>query len=116
MILTSISEKPQIALIAGFTFNRLVKKNKQVAEVFKLTTYELNQVLKEPTESIVTKNGKIKALVPSKFYNYLSFFKKAIVEILPPHCPYNYKITLKEDFVPLFGPLYSLSKSELQAL
>ena len=89
----------------GFTFNRLVKKNKQVPKVFKLTIYKLNYVLKELMESIVSENEKIKALVLSQYYNYVLLFKTAVIEVLPPHHPYNYKIILKEGFVSLFGPL-----------
>ena len=39
-----------------------------------------------------------------------------MAEILPPHRSYDHKIPLKEGFTPSFGPLYSLSKPELQAL
>ena len=39
-----------------------------------------------------------------------------MAKALPPHRPYDHKILLREGFTPPFGSLYSLSKTELQAL
>ena len=35
---------------------------------------------------------------------------------LPPHQPYDHKILLQEGFTPPFGPLYLISRTELQTL
>jgi hypothetical protein len=35
---------------------------------------------------------------------------------LPRHCPYDHHIPLKDGFTPPFGPIYSLSRTELEAL
>jgi hypothetical protein len=35
---------------------------------------------------------------------------------LPPHHPYDHHIPLKDGFTPPFGPIYSLSRTELEAL
>jgi hypothetical protein len=35
---------------------------------------------------------------------------------LPPHCPYDHHIPLKDRFTLPFGPIYSLSRTELEAL
>jgi len=61
-------------------------------------------------------DDKIKELVPKDYHEYIPLFKKAVAEVLTPHRPYDHKIPLKEGFTPPFGPLYSLSKLELQAL
>ena len=63
-----------------------------------------------------SEDDKIRELVPAKYHEFLPLFKKAIADTLPPHCPYNHRITMKEGFVPLSGPLYSLFRFELQAL
>ena len=55
-------------------------------------------------------------MVPAEYHEFLPLFKKAIANVLPPHRPYNHKITLKEGFSPPVGPLYSLSSHKLQAL
>jgi len=40
--------------------------------------------------------------------------KKAVAEVLPLHRSCDHKIPLKEGFTPPLGPIYSLSKPELQ--
>jgi hypothetical protein len=35
---------------------------------------------------------------------------------LPPYCPYDHHILLKDRFTLPFGPIYSLSRTELEAL
>jgi len=112
-------EKINISMIAGSTFTRTLRKNKGIIAVFKMTLFELDQALcnyenknKEP----LTEENRIKELVPKDYHEYLPLFKKAVAEVLPPHCPYDHKIPLKEGFTPPFGPLYCLSKLELQAL
>jgi hypothetical protein len=32
------------------------------------------------------------------------------------HCPYDYRILLNDGFTPPFGPIYSLSRTELEVL
>ena len=54
--------------------------------------------------------------MPKDYHEYLPLFKKAVAEVLPLHRPYDHKIPLREGFTPPFGPLYFLSKLELQAL
>jgi hypothetical protein len=43
-------------------------------------------------------------------------FDKVVADRLPSHRPYDHKVPLKEGFEPPFGPLYSLSRPELEAL
>jgi hypothetical protein len=47
---------------------------------------------------------------------FLPLFSEAEANNLPPHCPYDHRIPLKEGFTPPFGPIYSLSQTELEAL
>ena len=54
--------------------------------------------------------------VPSEYYKFANVFSKTKAEILPPHCPYDLKINLKEGAQPLVGPIYSLLASEQEAL
>ena len=51
-----------------------------------------------------------------KNHDFIPLFKKAVANVLPPHWQYDYKITLKEGFMPPFEPIYSLSIPELKAL
>jgi len=101
-------------MIAGSTFTRTLRRKKGIIRAFKMTIYEINQALQQDEDT--TDEAKIKALVPVEYHEFLPLFKKAVAEVLPPHHSYDHKIPLKEGFIPLFGPLYSLSKPELQAL
>ena len=107
----------RIAHIAGSTFCRTLYKNQKTLVAYSTTVYELDKALKEPTpEPEDLEDAKIRELVPEDYHSYLPLFKKAIAETLPPHRPYDHKIPLQEGFTPPFGPLYSLSRPELQSL
>jgi hypothetical protein len=54
--------------------------------------------------------------VPEEYHEFADIFSKKRVDTLPPHCPYNLKINLKERTTPPFGPIYSLLQSELTTL
>ena len=51
-----------------------------------------------------------------EYYNFLLLFKKALAKGLLPYRLYDYKIPLKEGFTPLFRPIYSFSRIELEVL
>jgi hypothetical protein len=54
--------------------------------------------------------------VPVEYHKFLPLFSEAEANKLPPHHPYDHRIPLKEGFTPPFGPIYSLSRTELEAL
>jgi len=54
--------------------------------------------------------------VLKEYYNFLLLFKKALAKGLLPHGLYDYKIPLKEGFIPPFRPIYFLSRVELKVL
>jgi len=111
-------EKINISMIARSTFIRTVKKG--VIAAFKTTLFELDRALhnyeNKDNNKPATEENRIKELVPEDYHKFLPLFKKAVAEVLPPHRPYDHKIPLREEFTPPFGPLYSLSKLDLQAL
>lgn len=111
-----IPENPSICMIAGSTFSRTVHRSKGALMAFSTTVYDIDKALMDPQEESILEDDKIKELVPQDYHDYLPLFKKAVADVLPPHRPYDHKIPLKEGFTPPFGPLYSLSKTELQAL
>ena len=112
-----LPERPNISMIVGSTFTRLVKRGHQMKSAFRLTIYAIDQALTDYVAPS-SQSSEIDAskIVPEEYHQYLPLFQKAIAEVLPPHRPYDHKIPLKEGFVPPFGPLYSLSKPELVAL
>ena len=54
--------------------------------------------------------------VPSEYHNFSDVFDKARASTLAPHRPYDLKLDLEEGTSPPFGPIYSLSQSELKSL
>jgi hypothetical protein len=50
------------------------------------------------------------------YYDYLTIFRKANADKLPPHYPSDQTILLTDGFKPLFHPLYSFSHPELEEL
>jgi len=58
----------------------------------------------------------LKDYVPAEYHEFLTLFSETLAKNLPPHWPYDHKIPLREGFTPPFGPLYSMSRTELQML
>ena len=54
--------------------------------------------------------------VPSDYHDFTDVFSKTCACTPAPHQPYNLKIELEEGTSPPFGPIYSLSQSELKSL
>ena len=54
--------------------------------------------------------------VPSDYHDFTDVFSKTHACTPAPHWPYNLKIKLEEGTSPPFGPIYSLSQSELKSL
>jgi hypothetical protein len=73
--------------------------------------YMINKVLDQNKEA-----NNISDIIPPEYHKFLPLFSEAKANKLPPHCPYDYWIPLKEGFTPPFGPIYSLSRTELEAL
>ena len=51
--------------------------------------------------------------IPEEYHKFADVFSKAKANTLASHRPYNLKINLEEGSNPLFGPIYSMSPSEL---
>ena len=54
--------------------------------------------------------------VPLDYHDFTNIFSKTHACTLAPHQPYDLKIELEEGSSPPFGPIYSLSQSELKSL
>ena len=66
------------------------------------------------TEQTATKEDYLN--VPKKYSQYYEVFSKKKANTLPPHRTYDHKIILQEGKNPPFGPIYSLSQTELDEL
>ena len=54
--------------------------------------------------------------IPKEFEEFATLFSETEANKLPLHRPGDHRIQLREGTTPSFGPLYSLSKQELEAL
>ena len=54
--------------------------------------------------------------VPAAYQDYADVFSSAEAAYLPPHRPYDHTIDLEEGATPPYGPIYSMSETELKAL
>jgi len=101
----------QIAALGGRSFRRIA--HKEQLTVFSLSLYEINRAL-EPKKEL--KQLNLADYMPKEYHEFLPLFSEAVAKALTPYRPYDHKIPLREGFTPPFRPLYSLSKTELQAL
>jgi hypothetical protein len=113
--LSRSSSRPSIAIVSAASFSRLVRNHRQrhgPVHVFSLTLHEIKQALDRKKEEPVD----LAVIVPPEYHDFLPLFSKVAADVLPPHRPYDHRIPLKEGKEPPFGPLYSLSRPELEAL
>ena len=109
----SSSSKPiQIAALGGRAFRRVAHKQKLT--VFSISLHEINLAL-QPEEK-PKKKLVLEEYIPKEYHDFLPLFSEALAKNLPPHRSYDHKIPLREGFTPPFGPLYPLSKTELETL
>lgn len=107
-------ERPNtISTISALSFRRLVRKPDNYDKCFKLSLYEINQALQDKPAD---EKDSIRKLVPSEYHDFLPLFSEVAAKALPPHRTYDHKILMQDNFQPPFGPLYSLSKPELETL
>lgn len=105
-----------ISLIGGPAFGRIssAKSRDLVASLGHITVHDIDQEIKARSND--APEPKAHELVPEQYHDYLKLFEKSVADKLPPHRPYDHRIPLKEGFEPPYGPLYSLSRTELIAL
>ncbi|KAF7776762.1 hypothetical protein Agabi119p4_5155 [Agaricus bisporus var. burnettii] len=54
--------------------------------------------------------------IPDEYHDFADVFSKKRADTLPPHWRYDLKIDLEDGTLPPIGPIYSLSRTELDAL
>lgn len=51
--------------------------------------------------------------LPEEYHEFLDMFSKKEANQLPPHRPYNYKISLKSESLLSYQQIYGISQAEL---
>jgi len=118
----------QYVLISGAAFTRTSARKRQhhVVATGAFTLHELERALRlysatDPTSrtdkipSNSDNEAYLRTLIPDDLQDFLWLFRKEPTDKLPPHRSYDHRIPLKDGFTPPFGPLYSMSRNELQA-
>jgi hypothetical protein len=96
-------------MIGPVTLTRQAKRNR--LQINAISLYKINKALdKGKDETTITD------IVPPEYHKFLPLFSEMEANKLPPHRPYDHRIPLKEGFTPPFGPIYSLSRTALEAL
>jgi hypothetical protein len=96
-------------MIGPVPLTRQAKRNR--LQIHAISLYEINKALDQNKE---TKN--ISDIIPPEYHKFPPLFSEVKANKLPPHHLYDHRIPLKEGFTPAFGPIYSLSRTELEAL
>lgn len=110
------SQLNAIASLSSSTVGTLMYSEKSL-ELSAISSDELRAApfpddMTDPPDFVDT----LRAVIPSEYHDLLSAFSKAKADVLPPHRPYDLSIDLEPGKQPPYGPLYSLSAIELQAL
>ena len=100
----------KINLIGAVPYIRQIRKDK--SQVLSLSHNEINKAL--DCEAI--KGVDLKTAIPEEYQDFLPLFDEVVARELPPHRPCDHTMPLKEGFTPLFGPIYSLNRVELETL
>ena len=108
-------------MISAAAFRRAAKKG----PTFELSIHDIDIALSRETMENRNPAGEpagrlegaqTKQLIPEDLHDFATLFSEVEANMLPPHRTYDHKITLKPDFQVPFGPLYSLSRPELEEL
>jgi predicted aspartyl protease len=109
------SKTTDICGISLHAMTRLARNEKNrygEVKMFQASMYDLDRAL----DKIKVQEEGWQALVPDEYHDFLPLFEKVVADKLPPHRAYDHTIPLKEGFTPPFGPLYSMSRPELETL
>ena len=99
----------KVNFIGAGAFAYLAKQNK--LQVHTISVRDVNLAI----NSLRTKE-EWKSLIPNEYHEFIDLFSEKAAEKLPPHRPYDHSIPLVDGKTPPYGPLYGMSRMELQAL
>ena len=72
--------------------------------------------IQRPLGHTFLEEHEVRQVVPEKYHDFLPLFLDDSERQLPPHRPHiDHEINLVPDFVPPYGPLYTMSQNELKA-
>jgi hypothetical protein len=96
-------------MIGPMPLTRQAKCNR--LQIHAISLYEINKALDQNKET-----NNILDIIPPEYHKFLLLFSEVEANKLPPHCPHDPQIPLNEGFTLPFGPIYSLLRTEFEAL
>jgi len=100
-----------IVMLNGSSFFRTVKMG--MLTIFKASLYDINKAI----EAKDLKERPLEEIVPEQYHEFLPLFRKVLADRLPLYRPgIDHEVRLKEGETPTWGPLYSMSRTELVVL
>ena len=101
-----------IATVSLTGFRKTVRKEKRLhkaATTFAISAADIDAMLEQPDQDRTLQ-------IPMEYQGFRTLFSELEANKLPPHRPGDHRIQLRQGTAPSFGPLYSLSTQELEAL
>ncbi|KAG0161705.1 hypothetical protein PDIDSM_4973 [Penicillium digitatum] len=103
---------PRDTYIAAVSLAACAAYARKKYSMFAITTADIETALNPKTD---TEPDPVSAL-PEEFRDFAEVFSPKEAERLPPHRSYDHKMVLQEDKPLPFGPLYPMSRNELEVL
>jgi len=98
-------------MLNGSSFFQTVKKRRLT--LFQALVYDINQAI----NSQDLKECPLEEIVPKQYDEFLPLFSKVLADRLPLHRPgIDHEVRLNDGETPTWGPLYSMSQTELVVL
>ena len=101
-----------IAAVLLTGFRKIVRKEKsqhEVASTFAISATDIDTMLEQPNQDRTQE-------IHEEYREFATLFSEVEANRLPPHRPGDHRIQLRKGTAPSFGPLYSLSKQQLEVL
>src|SRR5215469_11003895 len=102
---------PHIEIVSTAAFAALAKDAVCIGSV-----NEFAERAGSAKETATSDEETLPSHIPSCYHDFADVFSKIKADKLPPHRPYDHSIELEPGATIPFGPIYQLSKTELQAL
>ena len=120
---------PPISIVSAAAFELIVKlgEDKIFLLDMQLTTSEpvsLHAMGNQPALTTLLHEKPLlkeefeifKVVIPEEYHDFFDIFSRANTKTLPPNCPYDHTIKIKNNGSPPHGSIYPLSNTKLEAL
>lgn len=111
---TYLDSTISISSVSFPALNKLAKRNK--LRIFAVSVSDVKAHLEKSHKTEAEEDLELRQVIPSEYHDLLPLFKKKEADKLPPHRYIDHAIEIEQGKKPPFGPMYSMSNLELEAL